>query len=164
MSENIQSISQGTYTIGQTSASDSSLLVTENSGNVSILQGNPLRADETVLFSGNFNTKSCTLSESPLNFERVKFYVVDDGGHTSWGSTEIKSDLLNNISGTNGQCVAGCSVPWNEGFRIMSVSSTSANEYKNWVSCGYQWWGNGGGEIGTGYLNILKVIGINRKV
>ena len=164
MSENIQSISQGTYTIGSTSTSDSSLLVTENSGNVSILQGNPLRADETVLFSGNFNTKSCTLSESPLNFERVKFYVVDDGGHTSWGSTEIKSDLLNNISGTNGQCVAGCSVPWNEGFRIMSVSSTSANEYKNWVSCGYQWWGNGGGEIGTGYLNILKVIGINRKV
>lgn len=161
MSENIQSISQGTYTIGQTSATNfvagPGIKIDEPSaGTVRI--GN----DETVLFSGDFNSNSCTLSESPLNFDRVRFYLVDDGGHTSWGSTEIKSDLLNNISGTNGQCVAGCTVPWNEGFRIMSVSSTSANEYMNWVSCGYQWWGNGGGQIGTGYLNILKVIGINR--
>ena len=82
MSENIQSISQGTYTIGQTSATNfvagPGIKIDEPSaGTVRI--GN----DETVLFSGNFNTKSCTLSESPLNFESVKFYLVDDGGHTS---------------------------------------------------------------------------------
>ena len=161
MSENIQSISQGTYTIGQTSATNfiagPGVRIDEPSaGTVRI--GN----DETVLFSGNFATKSCTLSESPLNFESVKFYLVDDGGHTSWGSTEIKSNLLNNCSAENGKCIAGCAVPWNEGFRIMTVSATSANDYRNWASCGYQWWGNGGGQIGTGYLNILKVVGINR--
>ena len=119
--------------------------------------------NETVLFSGGMNTNTCTLSESPLNFERVKFYLADDGGHTSWGSTEIKSEDLTACSGTDGQCKAGCAVPWSEGFRIMTVSSTSANSYRNWKSCGYQWWGNGGGQIGTGYLNILEVVGINRK-
>lgn len=88
MSENIQSISQGTYTIGQTSSSDSSLLVTENSGNVSIIQGtvatsagivgdgttqNPLRADETVLFETTaiYGAGVCNLSESLKNFERI---------------------------------------------------------------------------------------------
>ena len=123
----------------------------------------PLGLNETVLFSGNFNSKSCTLSESPLNFERVKFYLADDGGHASWGSTEIKSEDLTACSTENGKCMAGCAVPWSEGFRIMTVSATSANDYRNWASCGYQWWGNGGGNIGTGYLNILEVIGINRK-
>ena len=91
MSENIQSISQGTYTIGQTSANDSSLLVTKNSGNVSILQGtvatsagivgdgttqNPLRADETVLYydptnHNVANDAEFVMSESIWNFERV---------------------------------------------------------------------------------------------
>ena len=154
MSEPIQSISQGNYVLQGT--------VTTSAGIVGDgTTQNPLRADETVLWSGNFNTKSCTLSESPLNFENVKFYLVDDS-HSAWGSTEIKSDLLYNCSGDNGECMAGCAVPWAEGFRIMSVSATSANNYRNWASCGYQWWGNGGGQIGTGYLNILKVIGINR--
>lgn len=161
MSENIQSISLGSYTLGDTnkltfSAGPGIRIDEPSEGTVRI------GTDETVLFSGNFNTKSCTLSESPLNFESVKFYLVDDGGHTSWGSTEIKSDLLYNCSGENGQCKAGCAVPWAEGFRIMTVSATSANNYRDWKSCGYQWWGNGGGQIGTGYLNILKVIGINR--
>lgn len=156
MSEPIQSISNGNYILQGTVATSAGIV---GDGTTQ----NPLRADETVLFSGDFTTKSCTLSESPLNFESVKFYIADDGGHTSWGSTEIKSDLLYNCSGTDGQCKAGCAVPWAEGFRIMAVSATSANDYRNWKSCGYQWWGNGGGQIGTGYLNILKVVGINRK-
>ena len=156
MSEPIQSIANGNYILQGTVATSAGIV---GDGTTQ----NPLRSDETVLFSGNFTTKSCTLSESPLNFESVKFYLVDDGGHTSWGSTEIISNLLNNCSAENGKCIAGCAVPWNEGFRIMTVSATSANNYRNWDSCGYQWWGNGGGQIGTGYLNILKVVGINRK-
>ena len=162
MSEPIQSISQGNYilTTQQEISHDNTL---SGNGTVDSPLGVVPGYNETVLFSGNFTTKSCTLSESPLNFESVKFYLVDDGGHTSWGSTEIKSNLLNNCSAENGKCMAGCAVPWNEGFRIMTVSATSANGYRNWESCGYQWWGNGGGQIGTGYLNILKVVGINRK-
>ena len=162
MSEPIQSISQGNYilTTQQEISHDNTL---SGNGTVDSPLGVVPGYNETVLFSGNFTTKSCTLSESPLNFESVKFYLVDDGGHTSWGSTEIKSKLLNNCSAENGKCMAGCAVPWNEGFRIMTVSATSANGYRNWESCGYQWWGNGGGQIGTGYLNILKVVGINRK-
>lgn len=157
----INSIANGTYTIGETNnltfeAGPGIVIDQPSAGTVRI------GTDETMLFSGNFNTKSCTLSESPLNFDSVKFYLADDGGHASWGSTEIKSDLINNSSATNGTCMAGCAVPWSNGFRIMTVSATSANDYKNWASCGYQWWGNGGGQIGTGYLNILKVIGINR--
>ena len=155
MSEPIQSISQGNYVLQGTVATSAGIV---GDGTTQ----NPLRTDETVLWSGDFTTKSCTLSESPLNFESVKFYLADDGEHTSWGSTEIKSDLINNCSANDGKCMAGCAVPWSEGFRIMTVSATSANDYKNWASCGYQWWGNGGGQIGTGYLNILKVIGINR--
>ena len=162
MSEPIQSISQGNYILAtqQEISHDNTL---SGNGTVDSPLGVVPGYNETVLFSGNFTTKSCTLSESPLNFESVKFYLVDDGGHTSWGSTEIKSNLLNNCSAENGKCMAGCAVPWNEGFRIMTVSATSANGYRNWESCGYQWWGNGGGQIGTGHLNILKVVGINRK-
>lgn len=154
-------IYNGTFLLGNTSATTLSAgegIKIDNSLPGTIKISN----DETVLFSGNFTTKTCTLSESPLNFERVKFYLADDGGHTSWGSTEIKSEDLTGCSAENGKCMAGCAVPWSEGFRIMTVSATSANNYKNWTSCGYQWWGNGGGQIGTGYMNILEVRGINR--
>ena len=70
MSENIQSISQGTYTIGQTSATNfiagQGIKIDEPSaGTVRI--GN----DETVLWSGNDLTG--TLNESPWNFEKLGF-------------------------------------------------------------------------------------------
>ena len=52
MSENIQSISQGTFTIGQTSANDSSLLVTKNENNVSILSTQQEISHDNTL-SGN---------------------------------------------------------------------------------------------------------------
>ena len=155
-------IFDGTFVLGDVSATTLSAgegikITTDEPGVIKVSN------DETVLFSGNMSTKTCTLSESPLNFERVKFYLADDSGHTSWGSTEIKSENLTACSAENGKCMAGCAVPWSEGFRIMTVSATSANSYRNWTSCGYQWWGNGGGQIGTGYMNILEVRGINRK-
>lgn len=75
MSENIQSISRGTFTIGQTSATNfvagPGIKIDEPSaGTVRI--GN----DETVLWSGAADTKtSGTLTDSIWNYERVKMYI-----------------------------------------------------------------------------------------
>ena len=108
MSENIQSISQGTYTIGESSTNDSSLLVTQNEGDVSILQtqqevshdntlsGNgtvdsPLGVvpgyNETVLYDNTNPTAvtsntSVNLSESYLNFKELKLYIKASFGST----------------------------------------------------------------------------------
>ena len=70
MSENIQSISQGTYTIGQTSATNfiagPGIKIDEPSaGTVRI--GN----DETVLWSGAANAGEFTLNETYKNFEKI---------------------------------------------------------------------------------------------
>lgn len=81
MSENIQSISQGTYTIGQTSATNfiagPGIKIDEPSaGTVRI--GN----DETVLYSatpkiygGTSSGETIQLSESISSFERLRFYL-----------------------------------------------------------------------------------------
>ena len=99
MSENIQSISQGTYTIGQTSATNfvagPGIKIDEPSaGTVRI--GN----DETVLWSGfktdipNTGLTTYTLSELATNFETVRIEYVLQGNSTSSG------DLGNKGSGT----------------------------------------------------------------
>ena len=81
MSENIQSISQGTYTIGQTSATNfvagTGIKIDEPSaGTVRI--GN----DETVLWSGSKywwdSTAALNLSESVNNFEIIRIKAKDD--------------------------------------------------------------------------------------
>ena len=74
MSENIQSISQGTYTIGQTSATNfqagPGISITQPSeGTVRIAN------DETVLWEDTnytYGRTSVTLSESYKNFERIR--------------------------------------------------------------------------------------------
>lgn len=102
MSENIQSIANGSFVLGQTSAENPSLLVNENSeGNVSILQGtvatsagivgdgstqNPLRADETVLWSGaSAGISAGSFNENIFNFERFGVYWImnNDGTYQS---------------------------------------------------------------------------------
>ena len=78
MSENIQSISQGTFTIGSTSATNfvagPGIKIDEPSaGTVRI--GN----DETVLFSGTrFTTGYRDLNASFLNFERLRFKICTE--------------------------------------------------------------------------------------
>ena len=80
MSENIQSISQGTFTIGQTSAQNfiagPGIKIDEPSaGTVRI--GN----DETVLWSGTCKANSSVnLSESYKNFERIRIYGYHEEG------------------------------------------------------------------------------------
>lgn len=75
MSENIQSISQGTYTIGNTneltfSAGPGIKIDQPSEGVVRI--GN----DETVLWSGTGNISSFTLSEKLSNFEKFRFVMA----------------------------------------------------------------------------------------
>ena len=70
MSENIQSISQGTYTLGETnkltfSAGPGIKIDEPSAGTVRI--GN----DETVLYSGD-RTSACLLSENPMNFKMLR--------------------------------------------------------------------------------------------
>lgn len=81
MSENIQSISQGTYTIGQTSATNfvagPGIKIDEPSaGTVRI--GN----DETVLYSGAL-TSNASLSEPLSSFETIKVHYASDFTETS---------------------------------------------------------------------------------
>ena len=160
MSE-INSIANGTFTIGQTSATNfvagPGIKIDEPSaGTVRI--GN----DETVLFqSTGFEATTCDLSEPPKNFESIKFWLSDDTPEgRSMGVAEFYSKYIT-AAGSTVKCAY--TIPWNtSGFRCISVSANSANNYTHWVTNGYQWWGNGGGLIQEGYMRILKVVGLNR--
>ena len=175
MSENIQSISQGTYTIGQTSASDSSLLVTENSGNVSILQGtvatsagivgdgttqNPLRADETVLWSGSWRPGNGTavtnsaveVSESIYNFEYIR--VVTEGA------------LCQVITFTPKDCQAFICYPETDTKRnILGLKISNDDSTHIRFKCGYStnFVDSYRSNQDWGYFTLKKIIGINRK-
>ena len=75
MSENIQSISNGTYTLGDTnkltfSAGPGIKIDSPSEGTVRI--GN----DETVLWSGTGNISTFTLSEKLSNFEKFRFVLA----------------------------------------------------------------------------------------
>jgi len=96
MSE-INSIAQGTYTLGQTSAT------TYQAGpGISITQPSEgtvrISNDETVLWSGSYeSTGSITLSESFKNFEliRVEFVTNDNISFTSvFNSAEQNNDFI----------------------------------------------------------------------
>ena len=99
MSENIQSISQGTFTIGQTSATNfiagHGIKIDEPSaGTVRI--GN----DETVLWSASDianRTSACTVSESLKNFEHVDIWLA----HGTYGPCRSVS-IDFNVMGTTG--------------------------------------------------------------
>ena len=78
MSENIQSISQGTYTIGNTneltfSAGPGIKIDEPSAGTVRI------GTDETVLWSGS-GSSDFSLSESIHNFEQIKVTMIMDNG------------------------------------------------------------------------------------
>lgn len=119
-----------------------------------------LGVDETVLFDANGTSAvSAHLTESITAFERAKFYLHDDGGHC-WGCGEL---LSRDLVASNNPVECGFTTPWNTtGMRTIVAKSTD-DTFQNWVTDGYQWWGNGGGAISTGYMWIQKVIGIGRK-
>ena len=159
MSE-INSIAQGTYTLGQTSAT------TYQAGpGISITQPSEgtvrISNDETVLFDANGTSAvSAHLIESITGFERAKFYLHDDDGvGHCWGCGEL---LSRDLVASNNPVKCGFTTPWSKtGMRTIVAESTD-DTFQNWVTNGYQWWGNGGGPITSGYMWIQKVIGINR--
>ena len=165
MSENIQSISQGTYTIGQTSATNfvagNGIKIDEPSaGTVRI--GN----DETVLFTGQA-TGNLTLSDNPLNYERLLVTFNASTGTTDMGagSEIIEPDktqiicLHNYFMYQTTQTVFG---NMNEAWAVYSGVNTT--EWTRTIGG----WRNGAAYTSNlnndnSFLKISKIIGINRK-
>ena len=159
MSENIQSISQGTYTIGQTSATNfiagpGISIDSPSAGTVRI--GN----DETVLWSGT-TTTGCTLSEYAANFDKVQVtYYSTEGGTarpfiTEFPATALSWNFIAEFVGYNN-------------YLIRDIACYSSNDCINYVyERGSHGWYDisqvrAGGNSGT-IIGLTKVVGINRK-
>ena len=103
MSENIQSISQGTYTIGQTSATNfiagpGISIDSPSAGTVRI--GN----DETVLYSGAYTINtfpSITVNEPIWNFERIKVTIGTDKVTTGFRGVETEEFFIDDLKSIN---------------------------------------------------------------
>ena len=89
MSEPIQSISQGNYILQGTVATSAGI-----AGDGS--PQNPLRADETVLFTSSWNDKlwNVNLSEPVSNFNKIRMYVTRGDGANEPKSYEYETSLL----------------------------------------------------------------------
>ena len=167
MSENIQSISQGTFTIGQTSATNfvagPGIKIDEPSaGTVRI--GN----DETVLWSGGL-TSTLSLSESMSGFDRVRFVMYCDNTNT-----QLNQNLIHEISWNNGNIVtmadtvrypAIASFPiydYRWGANIASNGKDISNVYHEMYWHPKDSWVGGGLNENAAYYPV-KIIGIGRK-
>ena len=170
MSENIQSISQGTYTIGQTSATNfvagNGIKIDEPSaGTVRI--GN----DETVLWSGSCAfEESLTVSEAITGFERYKIYLRNTERQQQT-VIERYADPSVNTDSTNKVVTLEClQAGWSENtFLTFNVGNGAWDN--SWTTFSYS-----GGYAGYFYatawnylpLNsaflpvIQKIVGINR--
>lgn len=154
----INSIANGTYTIGETnkltfSAGPGIVIDEPSAGTVRI--GN----DETVLWSGN--TNSGTLSEPISAFEYAKFYCRDDahrsfiidvaGTHSAAGQTQMLATTTNQCSLRTLQAeITGTNFAiWGAQFGFNG--STTAISWMNGRSSNSKW------------TIAEKVIGINRK-
>lgn len=133
MSENIQSISQGTFAIGQTSATNfiagPGIKVDQPSEGV-VRIGN----DETVLWSGNSTVLNTTfnLSEPYTNFEKIRFKHCFEGSgvfvpmYTDYDTDVLKNAASNGIGLSYNGCKAQSDLAgWNLGLaNIVKVSDT----------------------------------------
>lgn len=149
MSE-IRSISNGSYTIGQTSnlnfEAGQGIKITEPSeGTVRIAN------DETVLFETNTDTSTATLSENVSAFRYADFYITDDNGGV--GFIRIATEY--------GNYKAGCFLPSLLSPDVRFAYITTSNGI-SWSADGCQKVGSSWMNIGTGPIRIKKVIGINR--
>lgn len=158
MSENIQSISQGTYTIGQTSATNfvagPGIKIDEPSaGTVRI--GN----DETVIYEGSAAWTGITFSEPASNFEKIRVYVNTGRPHIfEWPASVFTNNYWpGDMYG----------VGWG-GKPAMTVFEFSAND--NGFNVNGGWHTESTASVNWTVLNVsstwirpFKVIGINRK-
>ena len=163
MSENIQSISQGTYTIGQTSALNfvagpGIKIDSPSAGTVRI--GN----DETVLWSGTYNgsvgtANAITMSEPLTNFDKIQ---LEMGGsyHSLWTYKSVGTyyQVISPFVGADG------------GTTLYAVMFNRLDDNKIYrYGCGMlnnaaltnnKWTNNSAGTQGE--CTLVKVIGINR--
>ena len=156
MSENIQSISQGTYTIGQTSATNfvagPGIKIDEPSvGTVRI--GN----DETVLWSAATPSPvtSFALSESANLFEKIEVHYQ-----------HVDPPYMSNVLLFDGNSSAISIYGFQNGDRTIWLSNTDYNttNYINYTK--QRSWNIGIGQSteSTQKQQISKIIGINRIV
>ena len=162
MSENIQSISQGTFTIGQTSATNfiagPGIKIDEPSaGTVRI--GN----DETVLFEDTPTsvTSDVPLSENPANFEYIDVFA-------KWNYNGSQYIYCYNRIPTN---AANFNL-----FGYGTYNNNSSTDFQLWMVVGdyvlsstkisvlraYRRVSDGSGGNNSDTLKIYKVVGINR--
>ena len=157
MSENIQSISQGTYTIGQTSATNfvagPGIKIDEPSEGV-VRIGN----DETVLWSGDQvgSAFTITASEPPTNFQYI--YVL---GHTN----DNLPNQFNFFSDTHQLSITQSMqlsdyqfTTWGE--KLMNIRIKSDGKINPEVTKERQWGTTA--YTGMNTFGIYKVVGINR--
>ena len=163
MSENIQSISQGTYTIGKTSATNfvagPGIKIDEPSaGTVRI--GN----DETVLFSAatpyDKNRTSITLSESYKNFDKLKIYWAHHIGtqfteQITYSDTKDANDFM---------CIGGRGSNTNQITHFEAAWSAVNNISLTAVACIFSTVqaGTSISWVNSNELMPYKIIGINR--
>lgn len=157
MSE-INSIANGTYTIGSTSATNfvagPGIKIDEPSaGTVRI--GN----DETVLWSGTNYTASFTTIEAPSKFEYLRVHYTRGG---NMGYISLVEPNNNYIT------YGGLIYDVNEGAHLQEVAGcVSSTNGLNWVVAGQNRRWNAGttgvnGSTATGQHYITKIVGINR--
>lgn len=161
MSENIQSISQGTFTIGSTSATNfvagPGIKIDEPSaGTVRI--GN----DETVLWSGA-KTSAVTLSESMQNFDYLRLYFDLGANDRPKPVINCKYSPVMTVSWAQGVVNAFQTVAYISAnptaMKIVHTRQVALGSFTNTAAS------NTTGTLDeTNSINsITKVVGINRK-
>ena len=161
MSE-INSIANGTFTIGQTSATNFQAgpgikIDSPSAGTVRI------GSDETVLYSGTYNTatKSIVFSEPLSAFERIMvLWIHNNGTSTIYGTYDANGDAWFQHGGRFFNTGAGNCYDFITQWNI-AANRLSANFYTDMINqppTGYATKNGGFNE-----LMPVKVIGINRK-
>lgn len=156
MSENIQSISQGTFTIGQTSATNF-----EAGPGISITQPSEgtvrIANDETVLWSGTTNSSGeiMNLSEPFTNFEkvRVKSNAWERIFYNEITCDQAKLDFGNMWCLSNGTHVQ---------YVAHSYSANSTRDKLVWAASNTAYLPNVGSKSWSTAYQLLEVVGINR--
>lgn len=162
MSE-INSIAQGTYTLGQTSAT------TFEAGNgISITQPSEgtvrISNDETVLYSGAY-TNAATLSDDLRNYTTFKAFVKIGQSDHSYMVHELDTDAESwgLVQGWGESTSSNCSVVC---IRLAYDSANNKLNCTNRKILNFGAWNNNTATTTASYFDnpnlIYKVIGINR--
>lgn len=153
MSEPIQSISQGKYILQGTVATSAGIV---GDGTTQ----NPLRADETVLWSGNCLTQGAaavSLSESASNFEKIEIYAIPNPSDSynfpqvfTYPGSNTKGAYMCPFmtTGLKGKFSVGIwTITNGTALNLEAASQTDSYPTHNW---------------NDSYGGIIKVVGINR--